>query len=145
MQVSDEKKPVPPALKARLWPKGVSGNPAGRAKGLERLVRETVGDDIVAVIKAQVSIAKGLKPEGLTTLPEIKASDITKAAEWLADRGWGKARQTVDIGPEVNVADADLTKLDRSDLDDLIARLEHQVAADEESDAPASDAGTTPA
>lgn len=104
--------------------KGVSGNPRGPQKGLARLVRETVGDDIAAIIKAQVAIAQGRKPDGITDLPPIKASDMTKAAEWLADRGWGKPQQTVNVheGPAVSRDFASLTD----------EQLDAELAADEE-------------
>ena len=105
----------------RPFQPGTSGNPSGRPKGLARMVRETVGDDIVAIVKAQVSIAKGEAPDGIR-IPMIKASDMTKAAEWLSDRGWGKAHQTIDIGTDLNLETVDLTKLSDEQLDDFIAK-----------------------
>lgn len=105
------------------WVKGgPSPNPGGRTKGLERLVRETIGDDIVAIIKAQAAIAQGKKPDGVE-LPPIKATDMTKAAEWLADRGWGKAKQIVAVG-EASGADLDFESMSDEELDAEIAKLE---------------------
>jgi hypothetical protein len=136
---------------------GKSGNPSGRPKGLERLVRETVGDDMVAIIKAQISIAKGQKPDvgAGVELPAIKASDMTKAAEWIGDRGWGKARQTInatgDLGGPKRVDYSMLSddELDRMlEADEIAAR--HAVdAPDEEPDAdpgsPGEDRTPSPA
>lgn len=95
-----------PRTETGQFVKGVSGNPRGPQKGLARLVRETVGDDIAAIIKAQVAIAQGKKPDGITDLPPIKASDMTKAAEWLADRGWGKPEQAVNLSGDMTVSTA---------------------------------------
>lgn len=116
------KREVPEELKEFTFPKGTSGNPNGRPRGLERLVRETVGDDMPAIIKAQVAIAKGKKPDGMEHLPSIKPSDVTKAAEWLADRGWGKARQHVTIDGDIGVGPIDFTKLTDEQLDEMIAK-----------------------
>lgn len=107
-------------LKPHQFKPGQSGNAGGRAKGLERLVRETVGDDMVLIIKAQIAIATGKKPELGIDLPAIKASDMTKAAEWLGDRGWGKARQTVDLTGDRGSVARDYSKLSDAELDALI-------------------------
>jgi len=64
---------------------GVSGNPGGRPKGIAAAVRDAYpANEIVA---GMVKIAKGLKVAGQK--PTI--SDMVRAREWLADRGYGKA------------------------------------------------------
>jgi hypothetical protein len=76
---------------------GPGTNTGGRHKGLASRVRELVGNDLDKIVMAQVAIATGKKPAGIDVeLPPIKASDMTKAAEWLGDRGWGKPLQQVE-------------------------------------------------
>lgn len=98
----------PPAWRSvgRPFKPGQSGNPKGKRAGLEKIIRETVGDDIEAIIRMQITIAKGKLPDELRDV-QLRASDITKAAEWLTDRGWGKARQVVDISAELSLAQGD--------------------------------------
>ncbi len=118
--MSDEPKrePNPGAFKPgnpyRI-PPGVSGNPAGRAKGLEARTRDLLGDDIDAIIYVQRCVAIGIPPDPealvalgvkLTdaqkesvgrTFATITRRDANEAAKLLTDRGWGKAKQHVDI------------------------------------------------
>jgi hypothetical protein len=71
----------------RPFPKGVSGNPGGRPKGLARYVRELVGDDGKRIADFMAGV---LDDEVERTETRIQA------AMWLADRGFGKAPVTVD-------------------------------------------------
>jgi len=66
---------------------GQSGNPGGRPKGLSRYVRELVGDDGRRIADYMVSV---LEDEGERTETRMQA------AQWLADRGFGKAAQPVE-------------------------------------------------
>jgi hypothetical protein len=61
---------------------GQSGNPGGRPKGLAKAVRELVGEDGKALVELMYSIAMD---------PQRKDTHRMRAAEWLGDRGWGKA------------------------------------------------------
>lgn len=102
-------------LKEYRFQPGQSGNPSGRAKGLERRTRDLLGDDIDALTYVQRCIALGVPPE-LEQIEElgIKLTDRQKAAlgvevkisrrdqlesyKALSDRGWGKPKQVVKFG-----------------------------------------------
>jgi hypothetical protein len=71
----------------RPFPKGASGNPGGRPKGLARYVRELVGDDGQRIADFMLSILDNETERTETRL---------RAAEWLADRGFGKTPATLD-------------------------------------------------
>ena len=66
----------------RSFPKGVSGNPGGRPKGLAKATREVVGNHGLPLAELWWEIASD---------PSRKDSDRLQASRLLADRGWGKA------------------------------------------------------
>jgi Family of unknown function (DUF5681) len=66
----------------RPFPKGVSGNPSGRPKGLAKATRELVGEDGVSLVRFWLSI---VEDENARTTDRLEASRL------LAERGWGKA------------------------------------------------------
>jgi hypothetical protein len=76
---------------------GQSGNPGGRPKGLAKLAREAVGDgqDLIAFYQA---VLKG-DTKTLRTR-KVTLRDRMQAAEWLAERGFGKAPVVGDISEE---------------------------------------------
>ena len=67
---------------------GQSGNPGGRPKGLTRRVRELVGEDGELIANYMLSV---MTDEGART------ADRLEAARWLADRGFGKPPQDVEL------------------------------------------------
>ncbi len=77
-----------------LFKPGQSGNPAGRAKGLERRTRELVGGDGEELVMTLLGIARDTM---------AAKRDRIEACKVLFDRGWGKARQTVDITGDLSL------------------------------------------
>ena len=76
---------------------GTSGNPGGRPKGLGALVRDTVEregpggkDGWLELVRAQYKIATGIDDRA-------KAKDMTAAAVFLRDAGYGRPQQAVDV------------------------------------------------
>lgn len=106
---------MPEHLKPYQFPKGVSGNPSGCDKKLERRVRELLGADIDAIVYVQRCVALGMPPNVDTmahlgidltedqrtaikqTFAHIKVRDVNEATKNLSDRGWGKAKQHVEL------------------------------------------------
>lgn len=97
--------------------RGKSGNPGGRPKGLASLVREQTknGQELVSlmlsIIRGELKVTKTyIDDEGDERSYQSEAShnDRIKAAEWLADRGFGKA---VEVKLDVDAkSDNDLAK-----------------------------------
>jgi hypothetical protein len=76
----------------RPFPKGVSANPGGRAKGFASLIREQTNEG-ADLVDFAIRVLQGKL--------SAKLPQRLQALEWLADRGWGKAIQSTEIsGPE---------------------------------------------
>ncbi len=134
--------------------KGISGNPGGRPIGLERMTREILGGDIRAVIYVQRCISLGFPPDieqmealgislsekqrkALEVFPTIKCRDVNDAGKLTFDRGWGKARQTVDITGDVSLGQRAEKPLTALTDEQLKALAELDVEADEDDLEPA--------
>lgn len=88
--------------------KGVSGNPGGRSSAaaeLARRIRERTGDGF-ELIDFALGVLRGTgktdrPPDAPDGWKPIKVPDDPKsrmfALDWLSERGWGKAKQDLDI------------------------------------------------
>ena len=93
---------------------GQSGNPGGRPKGLTKRVRELVGDNGEAIAEYMFTV---LRDETQRT------ADRVEAAKWLADRGFGRAVQALDIDVKQPPA-IEVSNLSTDDLNALIEIFE---------------------
>jgi hypothetical protein len=115
-------------ITGRGFVRGQSGNPGGRPKGLTRRVRELVGDDGAAIAEFMFAI---MADDGSRT------ADRLEAARWLADRGFGKPPQDVELAlkgqeaVDVNAFAAFAAKyLPTEMLDEMILSVERRMEAE---------------
>jgi hypothetical protein len=86
---------------------GMSGNPGERPKGLSRRVRELVGEDGDAIADYLFSVMSDEK---------ARTADRLEAAKLLADRGFGRTVQTLDLDVTAHPP-IDVTQLSTPDLE----------------------------
>lgn len=81
------------------WKPGQSGNPGGRPKGLAAIIRERT-DNGGELVNLWITVMRGgvIEKDGIRYKPTL--SDMIKASAELADRGFGKATQPIDLGDE---------------------------------------------
>lgn len=119
-QITDETQPTketPPGL--RPWPKGKSGNPGGRPRGLAHATREVLsravaeGEDPALVLaRFWASIVGDTK---------AKLEHRLQAADRLADRGWGKPAQYAPI------EDADPLDLNQRGITEMAEQFDTRI------------------
>ena len=100
-----ENKQIHPNSLANLQKAGTpSHNPGGRPKGLASLLREKCGNGVELaeqmhqMLQGTLVVEQQLRDEeGNVRTIERKPDhrDIITAAQWFADRGWGKSVETV--------------------------------------------------
>lgn len=110
MAVDVESSAEPARVIGRPFPKGVSGNPGGRAKGLAGRIRAETADggELVAFV--------------LGVFRDRRESTRTRmeAATWLADRAFGKPPMVAQVTLDDDRAGmSDLLELSRDELDGL--------------------------
>jgi hypothetical protein len=88
------------AVLGRPFPKGASGNPGGRPKGLAKATRALVGEDGKALVDFWWRIVQDEK---------ARTADRLAASKLLAERGWGKA---ADLAPPEDAVDEELKRLE---------------------------------
>jgi hypothetical protein len=107
------------------WVKGQSGNALGRPKGrsqseLARYIRTQTKqgcelvDFALSVLRgtAEIRVAKAIEnPDGTRTLQAVMVpppmEDRIDARNWLADRGWGKAVETIELIEDASAGPVD--------------------------------------
>lgn len=119
---------TPEHLKAHQFPKGKSGNPGGRAKGLERTAREAMALRTYTGSDGKTYTGN---EAALQCLIDMFFDDKTPTRERVAafrewaDRGYGKAKQSVKIEDERAAAagDFDPKKLADDDLREALGAI----------------------
>ena len=112
-------------LEAGKWKPGQSGNPGGRAPGLEKLVRAKTHDGLDTV-SFFVGVANNRK---------MKMEHRIEAHKWLADRGFGRAMQPTELtgkdGGPLLWGNAVLSDFTVDELRQLLTLAERNQAQDE--------------
>lgn len=119
--------PSAPTVRGRPFEVGKSGNPGGRPKGLASKIRELVPAGQLAEFYLALWTRDGrtLRKLGIK-VGDVTLADRTRAADWLADRGYGKAPQFAPVEGEDPLELIDHRIHDV--LDELAARREGQAS-----------------
>ena len=99
----------------RPFPKGVSGNPGGRPRGLASYVREKTCDG-TEIVDLMVSVMRGETVDGAK--PRLR--DRMDAATWLSDRGFGRPVNQVESRSNSLSLEMTMSELTSEDLMTII-------------------------
>lgn len=127
---------------------GQSGNPAGRRKGIDAIVREQIGDATgLEILKVHAELAQGRIPAGVA-VQKFSGRDMAASAAIVLDRLWGKPKQTIEgeVGMAPHqialIAALQLTPHERRQkLDQIAAEDEAALAEAERAQADDDDLG----
>jgi hypothetical protein len=129
-QHSEEQKLGPgQRLQPYWWTPGRSGNPRGapsQSFGLARRARDatTNGEELITFFVGVMRGEPMKRPGYAAQHPRLELR--VAAAEWLADRGWGKAKDIIELTPEASqqrvAALARLSEEDRATLREILTR-----------------------
>jgi hypothetical protein len=118
----------------RPFPKGVSGNPGGRAKGYERRLREVVdGETVEHPTKGAIPAWEAIVLEAIT---QAVAGD-RYARDFLADRLLGKPKQSIEMSGELTT-DVPADRFAQLTAEQLEALAALDVAEEPSDDGPAT-------
>lgn len=109
----------------KRFPPGKSGNPSGRPKQFDRFVKIARKGALESVQWVRLLRADARVPIAIRL----------EAAKWLADRGFGKAQQTIELtgenGGPLQVAAIDLSKLSFAEIQQLMVQSNQLPAVPE--------------
>jgi hypothetical protein len=132
-----EEQPRSPAahLVSYRWQRGVSANPSGRtpmALSLAQLARDKTrnGEELLEFFAGVMRGEPMKRPQGLR--PQWPSPELRlHAAEWLADRGWGRAKEIIELRDDVTHDRARaFTRLSEEDRTALRAILERAFSTE---------------
>ena len=93
-----------PIPNSKPFKKGQSGNPSGRPKKLpelDKLLADVLGEEKDGITAAEAILKK---------LRAMAAAGNIRAAELLLDRGYGKAKQTIEHGGKMETTSIHITR-----------------------------------